>query len=834
MWVYFTNIYLNNVDLNNISKIVIDYKNRLRLIKKNNTSHEAQAHNSLYAYYDLITNMIIYHYMHTRNDINRLIDIKYEDGITKIYININVIDNYINMPILNSLCNIYIRDNSNSTSINYITPIDNISFIPNIIIDNKLFSKINNNFNIKLFDYQKKTIMKMIQIENNIDMSFDRNINIKIKNDNYEKQILWDPHNDKIVDKPSKTYILSSGGILADTMGLGKTITTIGLMHYGKTLTKEEVNNSDRIYSKATIVIVPSHLAKQWVEEYMKAHKDNKKIIVMLTKVHHDKTTYKDIVDADIIIVTNQFLLNLKNYGSINYNYATMNYYNIDDRYKTIFEYYKLLITEPNYLDYSNPLFEYFHFNRVIIDEGHELMENENNNSNKTNRFIHSFIRNIKCNYKWYISGTPFTTISGLLNIFNYLNVKIVIDDEIIDMLNIHNVKIPDNAIIYPYLLTDKTFYSILSNITIRHLKDDVKDNINLLGYSELIEWVELTNAERNIYESKLTLKDNEYILPKNKSERRLLQQICCHPLVAESFKKIIGNKPVSLEEVQDKIIEHHNNNIKTYTKKIEKLDKTNQAYGMLLSKYKSIITESRFVLNTLEKINETIDIKEDNNCIICYDEMKDPILTPCGHLYCNRCINMCLKMKPECPMCKSNIAPGSLVSIKGVDKEKIIDNVNPLIAKYGSKLGKLIQITRTLLAQDARVIIFSQWDEMLLLIRKSLIENEIDCSFISGNVYKRNKAISRFKLGGKDNSVILLSLENSASGTNLTEATHIIIVEPVDNTKENIIAIEGQAIGRAVRLGQKQVIQIIRILCKNTIEEEIYNSKYIVNNNVI
>jgi hypothetical protein len=65
-------------------------------------------------------------------------------------------------------------------------------------------------------------------------------------------------------------------------------------------------------------------------------------------------------------------------------------------------------------------------------------------------------------------------------------------------------------------------------------------------------------------------------------------------------------------------------------------------------------------------------------------------------------------------------------------------------------------------------------------------------------------------------------------SGTNLTEATHIFFVEPIDNTKENIIAIEGQAIGRAVRLGQKQKTEIIRILCKNTIEDEIYNAKYI------
>jgi DNA repair protein RAD5 len=104
--------------------------------------------------------------------------------------------------------------------------------------------------------------------------------------------------------------------------------------------------------------------------------------------------------------------------------------------------------------------------------------------------------------------------------------------------------------------------------------------------------------------------------------------------------------------------------------------------------------------------------------------------------------------------------------------------------------------------------------------------ENGVECSFIVGNAYQRNKAITRFKIG-TDNNVLLLSLNKSASGTNLTEATHIFFVEPVDETKENIMAIESQAIARAVRLGQKQQVEIVRILCKDTIEEEIYNGKY-------
>ena len=82
----------------------------------------------------------------------------------------------------------------------------------------------------------------------------------------------------------------------------------------------------------------------------------------------------------------------------------------------------------------------------------------------------------------------------------------------------------------------------------------------------------------------------------------------------------------------------------------------------------------------------------------------------------------------------------------------------------------------------------------------------------------------------GNDSKVIMLSLNNSASGTNLTEATHIIFVEPINNNYDMVKAIESQAIGRSCRLGQTNKIKVIRILTKNTIEENIYEKIYSTN----
>ena len=53
-----------------------------------------------------------------------------------------------------------------------------------------------------------------------------------------------------------------------------------------------------------------------------------------------------------------------------------------------------------------------------------------------------------------------------------------------------------------------------------------------------------------------------------------------------------------------------------------------------------------------------------------------------------------------------------------------------------------------------------------------------------------------------------MLSLQNAASGTNLVEATHVVLIDPVAGSKEEAIAVESQAIGRAHRMGQNKQVR--------------------------
>ncbi|KAI0161065.1 hypothetical protein GGR52DRAFT_586385 [Hypoxylon sp. FL1284] len=64
---------------------------------------------------------------------------------------------------------------------------------------------------------------------------------------------------------------------------------------------------------------------------------------------------------------------------------------------------------------------------------------------------------------------------------------------------------------------------------------------------------------------------------------------------------------------------------------------------------------------------------------------------------------------------------------------------------------------------------------------------------------------------------VLLMSIETGAVGLNLTVATHVHIVEPQWNP-----SVEEQAVARAVRMGQKREVRIMRYVMKKTVEQNI------------
>ena len=115
-------------------------------------------------------------------------------------------------------------------------------------------------------------------------------------------------------------------------------------------------------------------------------------------------------------------------------------------------------------------------------------------------------------------------------------------------------------------------------------------------------------------------------------------------------------------------------------------------------------------------------------------------------------------------------------------------------------------------------------------MIGKTLDEFAIKFVYCQGNNFVLNKNINKFKTD-ESIRVIMLSSESSNSGSNLTEANHIIFIDVLFQDMQHVQSVEIQAIGRAVRLGQKQAVKVVRFITKGTIEEEHFNkNRYDIN----
>ena len=675
--------------------------------------------------------------------------------------------------------------------------------------------------NMELYDYQKKTLQKMVDIENREANNSNCHISHNVKLGPLSYNV--NPINGKINSNDDKKISLSSsGGILSDMMGLGKTITTLSLIKANTVKNPEylniKFNTNGLIFTNCSLIICPNHLSKQWENEVKKAY-PSLKVIKFLTKRDHAKYSYMDIIKSDIIIVTQQFLMNFKNYPRIEYQHCTPATISLNNRYSIIknkFTTWKNDFTNGQtdlYDKKYNALLEAFHFERVIIDEGHEIFGELSTTNQSLADYISRLMGFFSGKNYWFVSGTPFSNSKGFINALKFIKMKINIDnnDLNLDENVFRNYKFLNNAAMKKRLI---------KNFLIRHRKCDVEEQIELPGYNETLLWVDQTEMEKILYQSKV-----------GRASRSVLQQLCCHPLIAETFNRIIGNKEVDLDTMKDSLILHNEETIKVYSKKLENLDPLSQQYHMLKATYTKKVSEAKYMLSILKKMIEK-EITEDDTCSICFDTLEDPTLTPCGHLFCNECLHMCLKAKPNCPMCKADLKGKELLSVNSKTVKDTSKKQSPLIEKYGSKLGKLISVIKHLTSnKDNRIIVFSQWNNMLKLLSNTLSENGVGNSIVKGNVWARNSAITKFKNGvdkfGDENKVIMLSLSNAASGTNLTEASHIFFIEPIDASRKEVKAIEGQAIGRACRIGQTNKVNIVRILARNTIEEEIFKKNY-------
>lgn len=179
---------------------------------------------------------------------------------------------------------------------------------------------------------------------------------------------------------PVKKGKVPKGGILADDMGLGKTLQSISLI-----LTNQKPKAADKLQGvdKATLVVAPLALIRQWEAELKDKVTDSHKLKVL---VHHGPQrtkSFEDLRRYDVVITTYQILVS--EYGHTNASVKAGCFG--------------------------------LHWFRVILDEAHTI---KNRNAKATKACC-----DLRSVYRWCLSGTPMqNNLDELQSLVKFLRIK--------------------------------------------------------------------------------------------------------------------------------------------------------------------------------------------------------------------------------------------------------------------------------------------------------------------------------------------------------------------------------------------------------------------------
>jgi superfamily II DNA or RNA helicase len=134
---------------------------------------------------------------------------------------------------------------------------------------------------------------------------------------------------------------------------------------------------------------------------------------------------------------------------------------------------------------------------------------------------------------------------------------------------------------------------------------------------------------------------------------------------------------------------------------------------------------------------------------------------------------------------------------------------------RRSAKRERLLELLQELVAEGRRVLVFSQFVEMLDLIGADLDRAGIEHLVLTGQTRRRDRVLDAFRDGSAP--VFLISLKAGGVGLNLTEADTVILYDPWWNP-----AVESQAMDRVHRIGQDKPVFVHRLVAAGTVEERI------------
>ncbi|XP_029620964.1 helicase-like transcription factor isoform X2 [Salmo trutta] len=413
---------------------------------------------------------------------------------------------------------------------------------------------------------------------------------------------------------------------------------------------------------------------------------------------------------------------------------------------------------------------------RVVLDEGH-IIRNPNAQQSKA-------VLKLNTQRRWILTGTPIqNNLRDLWMLVAFLRLK---PFDVREWWN--------RVIQRPVTQGDKTglqnLQALVKCVTLRRTKTSRvcgRPLVSLPERSVRIEEVELTQKEREEYE--LARTEGRTTISRYVAEGTVLKnyadvlailvrlrQFCCHPDLlgkTTTHTGVVAATPAELRE--------------------------------------RLIVKLRLVLGT----------GSDEECAVCLNSVRLPVITHCAHVYCRPCIAQVIRSEQEqarCPLCRGQIKASELVEFPLEEEEEgsnLLENW-----RSSSKVEALMSSLLRLRSEDdsIRSLVVSQFTRFLTILEIPLREEGFKFVRLDGTMSQKRRAqvIQEFQSDAPGSPLImLLSLKAGGVGINLSAASRVFLMDPAWNP-----AVEDQCVDRCHRLGQKRDVVITKFIVKGSVEE--------------
>ncbi|OEU17194.1 SNF2_N-domain-containing protein, partial [Fragilariopsis cylindrus CCMP1102] len=583
------------------------------------------------------------------------------------------------------------------------------------------------------------------------------------------------------------------GGILADSMGLGKTVQLLSMMQADK---EDEDENETSYYG--TLVVAPLSLLHQWEQEIeTKTH--------LTHRIHYNDGKKKLCVRYDNIDVV------LTTFGTLQAEFRTQQKQN-ETTGKLLSKMWK----------------------RVILDECHIIKNHQT--------LVAKACCSVRAERRWCVSGTIIqNSLHDLYSLIRFLRHEPFCEKA---FWNNTITKVDFSVAL------DRV-KKIICPIMIRRTKETLDRNGKPILILPEIDYksvtVEFSPEERQFYEA-LYRKSFDifkgFIQAGKASSSWLkifsllhrLRQSCSHVALTVKTNQDQENDKDSIDS---SFLEDLHQTFKSMQSRSNTVnDDSNNEY---------VSSVAQMLNNAIQ--NESSELNEE--CPICLDVIDvatEPVLTPCLHMFCKGCLldytknerqkklsntktvnPICLN-SGNCPVCSKEIDDRKILRMKySSNARKTLQT-----AIKGSSSSKLAAIHKELQIiwekePGSKVLIFSQFLGFLDIIQKSFKTNNIRYSRLDGSLSlkDRMKVLRDFgcespgstsSLNSNAGSVLLISMKAGGVGLNLVAARSVFIVDPWWNS-----AVEDQCVDRIHRIGQTaEKIYVRKFFVSNSIEERI------------